>query len=134
MTRKNVPGSTYPSNWKEIATRLKDEANWRCIRCGHPHDTAAGYTLTVHHLDLDPSNCAWWNLVALCQRCHLTIQAKVNLARPWIMTPHTPWFRPYVGGYYALRYEGRDLSRAEVEADLDRLLGLESAAVLERLA
>jgi len=90
----------YPPDWDEIAQRVKAEAGWQCVRCGHPHEPAAGYTLTVHHLDLDPSNCRWWNLPALCQRCHLKIQAKVIMNRPWLYE-HTPWFRPYVRGYYA---------------------------------
>jgi hypothetical protein len=32
--------------------------------------------LTVHHLDSDKENLAWWNLPALCQVCHLAIQGK----------------------------------------------------------
>ena len=38
--------------------------------------------LTVHHLDGDKANIRWWNLVALCQVCHLIIQAKVVLPVP----------------------------------------------------
>ncbi len=92
----------YPPDWKQIADRIKAAANWKCVRCGAPHDPARGYTLTVHHLDLDPSNCRWWNLPALCQRCHIRVQAKVILERPW-MFDHSDWFRPYVEGYYAFR-------------------------------
>ena len=98
MPRKSK--SEYPSDWPQIAQRVKDEAGWRCVRCGHRHDPEAGYTLTVHHLDLDPKNCEWWNLVALCQRCHLIIQAKVIMEQPW-MFEHSTWFKPYVAGYYA---------------------------------
>jgi len=90
----------YPENWKEIAKQVKDAAGWHCIRCDHPHDPAAGYCLTVHHLDMNPANCEWWNLVALCQRCHLHIQAKVVMSRIW-MFEHSDWFKPYVAGYYA---------------------------------
>jgi len=56
--------------------------------------------LTVHHLDLNKSNCAWWNLAALCQRCHLEIQGKVIMEQEF-MFEHSPWFRPYVAAYYA---------------------------------
>lgn len=111
----------YPPDWPEIAQATKDAAGWCCVRCGHPHDTAAGYMLTVHHLDLNKSNCAWWNLAALCQRCHLRIQAKVVLDRPW-MLPHSAWFRPYVAGYFASTILGEDLSREEVEARMPDLL------------
>ena len=69
----------YPPNWEQIATEIKALAGWRCERCGHPHDPATGYTLTVHHLDMNPANCDYSNLVALCQRCHLRIQ---NTYRP----------------------------------------------------
>lgn len=74
----------YPADWLVIAKRVKDAAGWCCIRCAHPHDPVVGYTLTVHHLDLNKSNCEWWNLAALCQRCHLHIQAKVIMERPYM--------------------------------------------------
>jgi len=67
--------SEYPENWPEIAQDIKDRAGWRCEHCRRPHDPQTGYTLTVHHLDGDKANCAYSNLVALCQRCHLRIQA-----------------------------------------------------------
>ena len=79
----------YPANWPEIAAAVKAGAGWRCEACGHAHVTAAGYTLTVHHLDGDKSNCAWWNLVALCQRCHLRIQAAYLPGQLWL-----PGFEP----------------------------------------
>lgn len=102
----------YPEEWPQIAKAVKDAALWKCIRCGHPHDIEAGRMLTVHHLDLNKSNCAWWNLCALCQACHLTIQAKVVMERVWFLS-HTPWFEPYVAGYYAAqraRAEGRTVT------------------------
>lgn len=128
MTRRST--GPYPENWHLIAYRVKDEAGWKCVRCEHKHDPANGYTLTVHHLDLDPSNNSWWNLLPLCQRCHLSIQGRVHLARPWVMGEHSDWFKPYVAGWYACRYLGETLDRAEVESRLDELLELERAAVL----
>lgn len=83
--------------------------------------------LTVHHLDGDKRNCRWWNLAALCQRCHLTIQGKVRMAQVW-PHPHTRWFRPYAAGYYAWCYLQEDLDRPEVEERLDELLALEGVA------
>lgn len=112
----------YPADWPAIARQVKDAAHWRCIRCDHPHDPASGYTLTVHHLSGDKSDCQWHNLVALCQRCHLRIQAKVKMERVW-MFEHSPWFRPYVAGYYAARY-GLPTNRAWVEARIDQLIAL----------
>ncbi len=66
----------YPDNWGDIAKDIKERAGWRCEHCGHEHDPATGHTLTVHHLDMHPPNCDYTNLVALCQRCHLHVQAK----------------------------------------------------------
>jgi 5-methylcytosine-specific restriction endonuclease McrA len=66
--------NTYPDNWPEIATKIKDAAGWECEHCGHDHSPETGHTLTVHHLDGDKANCTYENLVALCQRCHLHIQ------------------------------------------------------------
>lgn len=83
--------------------------------------------LTVHHLDNVKGNCRWWNLVALCQRCHLQIQGKVRMERVWPWE-HSGWFKPYVAGYYAQTYLGEDLGREAVVARLDELLGLELAA------
>lgn len=112
----------YPADWKQIARAVKDAAGWRCVRCDHPHDVAAGYMLTVHHLDSDKGNCRWWNLAALCQRCHLRIQAKVTMEQVWPF-PHTPWFRPYVAGYYANAHDLPD-GRPLVLGHLDALIAL----------
>ena len=120
----------YPPDWKPIRDAVREEAGHVCIRCGSPHLPKEGYALTVHHLDCDKSNCRWWNLAALCQRCHLKIQCRVVMERPWVLTEHSEWFRPYVAGFYAWKYLGQDLSRAEVMARLDELLALEPIAVL----
>lgn len=100
MPRKST--GNYPPNWNEIAQAVKDAAGWKCVRCGHIHDIPAGFMLTVHHLDLNPANCAWWNIPALCQKCHLTVQAKVVMERFW-MFDHSEWFKPYVAAYYGVR-------------------------------
>lgn len=128
MSRRST--GEYPDNWKAIANEVKDEAGWRCVRCGHEHEPGAGYTLTVHHLDLNPANCAWWNLVPLCQRCHLSVQGRVYLDRPWVMLDHSEWFKPYVAGFYAQKYLEEDLPRGEVMARLPELLQLERTAVM----
>lgn len=112
---------SYPSNWREIATQCKEQARWRCIRCDHRDDVHTGHVLTVHHLDGNKANCRWWNLLALCQRCHLRIQGRVNPDQPY-MVEHANWFKPYVAGFYAWKYEGKELTRVQAEADLERLL------------
>lgn len=119
----------YPPDWKEIAKAVKDKAGWRCVRCGRPHDPASGHTLTCHHLDMDPGNCRWWNIPALCQKCHLSIQSRVVLERPWVLE-HSEWFLPYLGGWSAWFYLGLELSREEVMADLDYYANVQRAMLL----
>ena len=132
MPRKSI--STYPPNWAEIAQYVKDAAKGRCIRCAREDNPEAGYMLTVHHLDMDKGNCAWWNIPALCQRCHLTIQAKVTMNQGW-MFDHSDWFKPYAAAYYGVLagllpatrdyFDSLILVRREfVEARMDYLLTL----------
>lgn len=90
----------YPENWDLIASTVKQAAHWRCVRCDHPNEPAKGRTLTVHHLDRDKSNCEPWNLAALCQRCHLQIQAKVDMNQTY-MFGHADWMKPYAEGRQA---------------------------------
>ncbi len=94
------PRGEYTADWPDVAKAAKDAAGWRCERCRHVHDYDAGYVLTVHHLDGDKGNNAAWNLAVLCQRCHLSIQGKVDMAQGW-MLEHTPWMLPHVEGYLA---------------------------------
>jgi 5-methylcytosine-specific restriction endonuclease McrA len=138
---------------KDVVRMLADH---RCVRCGHPYrcgahgngewsfcdarcahagpvrDTPLGpeaqwRILTVHHRDGDKANCRFWNLAALCQRCHLQIQNKVQMARVWPWE-HTPWFRVHAAGWYAWTYLGEDLTADEVIARLPELLALERMA------
>ena len=72
---------TYPTNWPTIATAIKALAFWRCEACNAPDDYLSGHVLTTHHLNGDKCDCRFVNLVALCQRCHLKIQARYHPAR-----------------------------------------------------
>lgn len=114
----------YPADWKVIAAKVKRRANFCCVRCGHKHDVASGHVLTVHHLDGDKANCRWWNLLPLCQRCHLRVQATVDPEQPYFLE-HSTWFKLYVAGFYAWKYEGKQLSRTDVRRRLDELLAYE---------
>jgi len=97
MIRMNID-DVYPDNWNEISARIKDQNNWCCERCGHAHSRDGWRILTVHHLVPDKSLCEDWNLAALCQRCHLHIQAKVNMFQEY-MYPHSEWMKPHVEGF-----------------------------------
>jgi 5-methylcytosine-specific restriction endonuclease McrA len=107
-----IDKSKYPSNWKQIATGIKEKAKWKCQECGRPCrkpgvtwldfiEELAGdkwhketfdevsddsglstcverpqrFTLTVAHLDHNPSNNHPDNLKALCSGCHLRYDA-----------------------------------------------------------
>lgn len=94
------PRGEYPQHWAQIAKLVKDEAEWKCERCGHPHDFDSKHVLTVHHLDGDKSNCERWNLAALCQRCHLSVQGRVDFARDYT-GPHSFWMAIHVVLYNA---------------------------------
>lgn len=96
-----------------------------CIRCLSP--SVPGRILTTHHLDGDKSNDVWWNLLPLCQICHLQIQAKVDPEQPW-MFEHSDWFKPYVAGFYAKKYEGRNITREDAIIQMESLLAYERRA------
>jgi 5-methylcytosine-specific restriction endonuclease McrA len=114
----------YPLDWPEIARKIKIAANWKCVRCGASDSRKGWRVLTVHHLDGDPANCRWWNLPALCQRCHLSVQARVVMEQPFVFE-HSAWFRPYAAGFYAWKYLHQDLNREQVTERMEELLALE---------
>jgi 5-methylcytosine-specific restriction endonuclease McrA len=71
----------YPKNWKEISERIKERDGNKCVFCGaenyKPNPiTGSMVILTVAHMDHIPENIGDDNLKALCQRCHLTYDAK----------------------------------------------------------
>lgn len=85
----------------------KVEAQWRI--------------LTVHHLDGNKANDAWWNTLSLCQRCHLQVQTRVDPRIPFFLE-HSEWFKPYAAGFYAWKYEGKMVTREEAIARMAELL------------
>ena len=88
--------SKYPDNWKtEIRPRILDRDGHRCKWCHVPdrewivrssdgwnsaisrdEEGAVFIILTIAHLDHDIENNEDENLAALCQKCHLTHDAK----------------------------------------------------------
>ncbi len=100
---------------------------------GHVSPVEANYRiLTVHHLDEDKANCRWWNLLAACQRCHLSLQRRVVMGRPYHYE-HKDYFKPYAAGFYAWKYLQEELSREETMARLAELLILEHRFTQETL-
>lgn len=71
----------YPRDWRRIAAKVKEEADWKCEVCGkqcrrpgEPLDTHRR-TLTVAHLNHTPEDCSRANLKAMCAPCHLRYDA-----------------------------------------------------------
>lgn len=116
---------TQGKNMGELVLRPQETARDYVMVCRSGHDIYASWRIgTVHHFDGNKANCEWWNLMALCQRCHLTIQSRVNPDQPYVLD-HSDWFKPYVAGFYALKYEGKLISRDEAIARIDELLAYE---------
>lgn len=119
------PWITEPATSENLSRLAPTPAN--LAAAGGMRIFAEWRILTVHHLDGDKANCVWWNLLALCQRCHLQIQARVNPNNPYFLE-HSKWFEPYVAGFYAKRYEGKEITREEAVARRDELLAYERLA------
>lgn len=117
--------NVYNADGKAKRRQAREAAGNRCIRCGSP--SVPGRILTTHHFDGDKSNDAWWNLLALCQSCHLKIQGRVDPETPWFLE-HSEWLKPYVAGFYAKKYEGKDITREEAIERIDQLLAHERRA------
>lgn len=106
----------YPPLWKVIRNAACEHAGWKCEHCGMLFDTdnkAKTFTnkngdpiiLTVHHLDGDTTNNDWTNLLAVCQVCHLHIQAKWKPGWPLPSTWNGPpkWLLDRDLPYYVQR-------------------------------
>jgi hypothetical protein len=140
-----VISGEYTPDWPAISLAIRNAEGWRCVRCCHPFDRETGrpeacdggcdrrrckakviaerwgqHNYGIHHFDGDKSNNAWWNLMALCNSCHLYVQATVIPERSF-MFHHSTWMIPYVCGYYAAR-AGIEITRAEADANPEKWL------------
>ena len=108
--RANGKGE-YPFNWRGISDKVKRLAGGRCECCGHPRTPKGGSdvcdamcvhpddgkkrTLTVHHLDMNPGNCEYSNLVALCWTCHARVQSRLDWTQLDFMDVVEDWRGEY---------------------------------------
>lgn len=100
----------YPPDWKAMAERRKEAANWTCEECGaargeerpNRRGEMKPVVITTAHLDHNP-----WarhaRLAVLCSQCHLRYDAKhrqaqramMRIARGQLVLPHMErWYRP----------------------------------------
>lgn len=115
----------YNRDGKQKREEARASVGHICIRCKSP--SVAGKILTVHHFDGNKANDEWWNLLPLCQVCHLQVQSKVDPEQPY-MFEHSDWLKPYVAGFYAHKYESKLVTRHEAECRLGELLAYERRA------
>ena len=115
----------YATDGQAKRRAAREAVGNKCIRCGSP--SVPGRILTTHHFDGNKSNCEWWNLMSLCQRCHLKVQGRVNPEIPYFLE-HDAWAKPYIAGFYAKKYERRLITRQEAMERLDELLAYERIA------
>lgn len=101
IEEKRTKEGAYPDYWPLMSKQVKALAHWCCERCGvrNNEDAPDGTMLTVHHLDGNKQNCEWWNLAALCQRCHLRIQSRVDFYRETLDGVHSLWLARHIKGY-----------------------------------
>lgn len=64
-----APINAYTHDWRNVARKLKEAANWRCEGCSESFSSRREL-LHVHHVDGDKSNNRAFNLRVLCQECH----------------------------------------------------------------
>jgi len=110
----------YPKDWK---TRIRPEilarAKNRCENCGAENykpnpTTGSRVILTISHQDHDTKNNAPENLKALCQKCHLSWDAKEKARRRAQAREKGQFSKSYenVGNKIEQRTEGGSLFQA----------------------
>jgi len=97
--KEGAESGAYPKEWPEVARKIKETNGWKCERCKRPNNYQDGYTLTVHHLDGNKWNLEPWNLAALCQRCHLQVQNKVDWFQDNLDGVHRVWMAKHIVAY-----------------------------------
>lgn len=148
MELTRIPMNDYPDDWSAVATAVKTDAGNRCAACGHPHETPTNRVscdelcgheaddrqriLTVHHLDGDKANCRWWNLVPLCQVCHLRVQGRLHPDQGFLCAP-PEWLQPYLAGRYAWNVLGLELDRFEVQVVIPEVLAMVNPSLYDEL-
>ena len=76
--------SRYHAEWETISRYIRELFNYHCARCGIDCRNPASHVavLQVHHIDENPRNNNFENLIPLCARCHLQIEKEARLHAP----------------------------------------------------
>jgi hypothetical protein len=123
------PASILDIRWRttDLGPELGPTRLRASLALGDGFVEAAWRILTVHHLNGVKPDLRWWNLIPVCQRCHLYLQRVVVMERVYPFE-HDDYFKPYAAGWYASTYLKEDLTRQETMERLDELLALERMA------
>ena len=66
----------YGENWTSRSRKMKKMFRYTCQKCGVIMDGFDKDSVQVHHIDMNPLNCFYWNLVVLCPECHVDAHRK----------------------------------------------------------
>jgi len=90
----------YPPRWGRMSRWVRGCAGWHCELCGAKNGPPPSL-LTVHHLDGNKWNLLPWNLAALCQRCHHSVQWTLDFRQSNLTGIYPQWLRAHLKGYNA---------------------------------
>ena len=77
--------SRYHPEWETVSRYVRELFNYHCARCDKDcrKTKNAQMVLQVHHIDENPANNAFENLIPLCASCHLKIEGEARLHAPY---------------------------------------------------
>ena len=70
------------SGVKSRHLRIKKERNYICEYCGEDH--LEKQSLDVHHIDCNPANDNFDNLMVLCRKCHNNFHYFIDGEKSWL--------------------------------------------------
>lgn len=75
----------YHPQWQSISRYIRELFNHHCAFCGKHCATRTRQhdLLQVHHIDENPQNNDFENLIPLCAVCHLRIEKEARLHAPF---------------------------------------------------
>ena len=70
----------YHLEWKNISRYIRELFNYHCACCGKYCNTPSCRKdlLQVHHIDENPENNSFENLIPLCSVCHMWIEKEAR--------------------------------------------------------